>query len=284
MDIIIVTGMSGSGKTNVIKALEDIGYFCADNIPPTLFLQFFNLVKNAYHPEKIAVVIDSRLKIGIQRLPENLAILKENGYDYKILFIDADDEVLLRRYKETRRLHPLSAECNHSLTKAISTERELLTDVKARADYIFDTSNMSAMQFNEKIRKTFSDKPDGNVNISCVSFGYKHGMPRDCDLVFDVRCLPNPFYIPDLKAKTGLDKEVRDYVLMHSESMELLKKIIDMIDFSLPLYEKEGKSNLVVGFGCTGGHHRSVTFAEMLAAHLRGKGFNVEVEHKDVNR
>ena len=237
MDIIIVTGMSGSGKSGVLKAMEDMGYFCADNIPPSLFLPFINLIMESdLNPEKIGIVVDGRLKSELEKIDESLLQLKENGFNYKILFVDADNEVLLRRYKETRRLHPLSSENNFSLKDAISSERILLNDMKAKADLVVDTTNLSSIQLVARIKEIFSQTIGDIISITSLSFGYKYGIPRDCDLVFDVRCLPNPYYIPDLKNKTGLDKEVRDYVMKHEESQKMLEKIADLVDFLLPLY------------------------------------------------
>lgn len=285
MDIFIITGMSGSGKSSVIKAMEDLGYFCADNIPPSLFHSFIKLINESdLKPEKIGIVVDGRLKSELKKIDESLNVLKENGYSYKIIFVDTDNDVLLRRYKETRRLHPLSNEYNNSLKKAIVAERELLNELKANADFVFDTTNLSPMQFVQKIKDLFTSKISDIMNITSLSFGYKYGIPRDCDLVFDVRCLPNPFYIPDLKHKTGLEKEVRDYVMKNEESKEFLEKIINLVNFLLPLYIKENKSNLVIGFGCTGGKHRSVTFAEMSASYLKKKGYKVTIDHRDVKR
>ena len=285
MDIFIITGMSGSGKSSVIKAMEDLGYFCADNIPPSLFHSFIKLINESdLKPEKIGIVVDGRLKSELKKIDESLNVLKENGYSYKIIFVDTDNDVLLRRYKETRRLHPLSNEYNNSLKKAIAAERELLNELKANADFVFDTTNLSSIQFVQKIKDLFTSKISDIMNITSLSFGYKYGIPRDCDLVFDVRCLPNPFYIPDLKYKTGLEKEVRDYVMKNEESKEFLEKIINLVNFLLPLYIKENKSNLVIGFGCTGGKHRSVTFAEMSASYLKKKGYKVTIDHRDVKR
>lgn len=285
MDIIIVTGMSGSGKSSVIKTFEDLGYFCADNIPPSLFLQFFELIKhNEYEFQKVAIVVDSRLKTGFSKLIENLKTLKENGYEYKIVFVDANDEVLFRRYKESRRLHPLSAECDHSLRKAIAMERDMLKDAKAIADIVFDTTSLSVIQFSEKLKKYFAESIEEVININIMSFGFKHSIPRDCDLVFDIRCLPNPYYIPELKDKRGTDKQVQDYVLKHEESQMLLSKLIDLIEYLIPLYIKEGKTELVIGFGCTGGNHRSVTFAEVVGAHFKELNYSVRIDHRDINR
>ena len=282
MEILIVTGMSGAGKSTVIKAMEDIGYFCADNIPPSLFLSFILLIKESdMNVDKLGIVVDCRLKKELLRMDENLKLLKINGYKYKILFVDADNEVLLRRYKETRRMHPLFNESN-SLSNAIEDERKMLEGMKAQADYVVDTTNLSSMQFVQKIKDIFSQSIEDKITITSLSFGYKHGIPRDCDLVFDVRCLPNPYYIPDLKEKTGLQKEVQDYVMNNEESQELLKKINELVDFLLPLYIKENKANLVIGFGCTGGQHRSVTFAEIFGNHLKQLGCKVNIDHRDV--
>lgn len=282
MEILIVTGMSGAGKSTVIKAMEDIGYFCADNIPPSLFLSFILLIKESdLTVDKLGIVVDCRLKKELLRMDENLKLLQINGYKYKILFVDADNEVLLRRYKETRRMHPLFNESN-SLSNAIEDERKMLEGMKAQADYVVDTTNLSSMQFVKKIKDIFSQSIEDKITITSLSFGYKHGIPRDCDLVFDVRCLPNPYYIPDLKEKTGLQKEVQDYVMNNEESQELLQKITELVDFLLPLYIKENKANLVIGFGCTGGQHRSVTFAEICGNHLKQLGCKVNIDHRDV--
>lgn len=285
MDIIIVTGLSGSGKSSVIKAMEDMGFFCADNIPPSLFLSFINLIKNSpMKTEKIGIVVDGRLKTELEKIDDSLKLLRKNGFAYKILFVDADNDILLRRYKETRRLHPLAGEFNNSLKDAINAERIMLMGMKAQADYVVDTTNLSTMQLVQKIKEYFSQNVSDIITINSLSFGHKYGIPRDCDLVFDVRCLPNPYYIPNLKEKTGLDKQVRDYVMKHEESQQLLDKISDLVDFLLPLYIHENKSSLVIGFGCTGGKHRSVTFAEKCAYHLRQKGYKVNIDHRDINK
>lgn len=285
MDLIIITGMSGSGKTSVIKAMEDMGFFCADNIPPSLFMSFIDFIKNSdINSQKVGIVVDSRLKSEFEKIDDTISVLKENNVKFKILFVDADNDVLLRRYKETRRLHPLSSEHNFSLREAIIAERELLQNIKAQADYVIDTTNLSSIQFINRIKEIFSQNISDLMSITTLSFGYKYGIPRDCDLVFDVRCLPNPYYVPELKNLTGLDEKVRDYVMSHDESQRLLEKISDLIDFLVPLYIKENKSNLVVGFGCTGGKHRSVTFAIKCGKHLVKKGYQVNFDHRDISR
>lgn len=285
MKFLVVTGLSGSGKSGVINVLEDIGYYCIDNIPPQLIPKFAEIcIKSENMIHNVAIVTDIRGGELFLELDEGIAYFKENDIDYKILFLDASDDVLVRRYKETRRRHPLDEQSHGSLMKAISAEREVLMPVRAKADYYIDTSELSMAQLKENVYSLFLDNPNDSMVVKVMSFGFKFGCAREADLVFDVRCLPNPFYIPELKQHTGLEECVRDYVMSFEQSKQFLAKLTDMIDFLLPLYHTEGKSQLVIAFGCTGGKHRSVTFAEEIFKHLQEKGIRSRICHKDINK
>lgn len=282
MDVLIVTGMSGAGKSNAINALEDIGYFCADNIPPSLLISFLDEISKSNEADKVAVVIDMRTGLSFSNLINVLEDAKNNQYNFKTLFIDADDDVLVRRYKETRRLHPLiGKDSTLSVTDAVSMERTYLQPAKDIADIVIDSTNLSVTQLRNRIKDTFLSRPENSFVMHFISFGYKHGIPRDCDFVFDVRGLVNPYYVPELKEKTGLDKEVRDYVLADENSQKLKRMLEEFILFILPLSKLEGKSQIVIGFGCTGGHHRSVTFAETFNDFVDSLGYRTTVHHRD---
>lgn len=284
MDLVIVTGMSGSGKSSAIKVLEDIGFFCIDNMPPKLIPSFAAMCSENDGISKVAIVTDIRGGAMFFKLGEVIAKLHIRGIDVKVLFLEASKEVLMKRYKETRRKHPLDEVSGGDLSKAIDAETELLGDIRENADYIVDSSFLSTGQLKEQIAELFLDKPTDRMIVSCMSFGFKYGVPGEADLVFDVRCLPNPFYIPELKHKTGLDPEVRDYVMKYDQSMTLRDKLFDLIEFLIPHYVSEGKSRLVIAYGCTGGKHRSVTFAELTAAFLHEKGCKVMTLHRDIDK
>ena len=284
MDLVIVTGMSGSGKSSAVKVLEDIGFFCIDNMPPKLIPSFAEMCSENDGISKVAIVTDIRGGAMFFKLGEVIAKLHIRGIDVKVLFLEASKEVLMKRYKETRRKHPLDEVSGGDLSKAIDAETELLGDIRENADYIVDSSFLSTGQLKEQIAELFLDKPTDRMIVSCMSFGFKYGVPGEADLVFDVRCLPNPFYIPELKHKTGLDQEVRDYVMKYDQSMTLRDKLFDLIEFLIPHYVSEGKSRLVIAYGCTGGKHRSVTFAELTAAFLREKGCKVMTLHRDIDK
>ena len=275
--------MSGAGKSQVANVFEDIGYYCVDNIPPKLIPSIVDIA-NAGNSgiEKLAIITDIRGGFLFKDVSSVLDGLTNAGVDYKILFLDASDEVLVRRYKELRRPHPLAE--NSTILKALSVERNLLSDLRQRADYVVDTSLTSVIQLRENIKSTFLGDIKGAMKVQCMSFGFKYGAASEADLVFDVRCLTNPYYIETLKDKTGLDREVYDYVLSFGESKEFSKKITELLDFSAGLYCKEGKSILTVAFGCTGGKHRSVTFAEYVADYFRKKGYETIINHRDINR
>ena len=286
MELVIVTGMSGAGKSRAAEALEDIGFYCVDNMPPMLIPTFVNLCLNSKDMrQRVALVADIRLGIEFNELFNILDDLKTLDVDYKVLFIDADDEVIMRRYQETRRKHPLADEFNSpSIIDAIKKEREILLPARQIADYILDTTDIMSSQFKEKIVNLFMTNIASSLKIYSISFGFKYGIPNESDLVFDVRCLPNPFYVPELKNHTGIDEKVRNFVMQYEQSNVLEQKLYDLIDFLIPLYRKEGKSQLTIAIGCTGGKHRSVVFAELLNKHLLENGADVSVFHRDIKR
>lgn len=284
MDFLVVTGLAGSGKSSVINVLEDIGYYCIDNMPPELMPKFAEICAQSEGSfEHVAIVTDIRGGNLFTKLRQTILSLKELGMKIKILFLDASDEVLIKRFKETRRKHPLDASVHGSLARAIRTEREYLSVIKEMADYYIDTSALSPTQLKERVNEIFLDDVSDFMQITVASFGFKYGNHTEADLVFDVRCLPNPFYIPELRSHTGLEACVSDYVMKFEQSKELYDKLCDLVDFLMPLYIKEGKSQLVIAFGCTGGKHRSVTFAELIGAHLKSKNFKVRINHRDIN-
>lgn len=286
MDFIIVLGLSGAGKSSALHTLEDINYYCVDNIPPALISTFYDLSKHSSDNKlkKIAVVTNVRDSADYKELNRSLESLRLDGARYRILFLDSKDDVLIARYKQTRRKHPLLDACNGSTTEAVSLERELLRYIRQRSDYVIDSTFLNAAQLRERVQKLFLDSEEKGITIACMSFGFKYGILTEADLVFDVRCLPNPYYIDELRPKTGLDEPVRNYVMNSEESKELYKRIIDYVDYALPLYEKEGKSQITIGMGCTGGHHRSVTFAIMLYHHLEEKGYRTIIHHRDIRK
>lgn len=283
MELILVTGMSGAGKSVAVNALEDIGYFCVDNIPANLAAKFVELCTSSQSSfSRVAIVVDIRSKEQHQDLCDCLMELEQKKTDYRLLYLDCDDQTINHRYKETRRKHPLVGE-GVSMDAALEEERRYLEAARRRADYIIDTSLLTAAQLRDRIAATFSER-GGMMMVSCISFGFKHGLPPESDLVFDLRSLPNPFYIPELREKTGLDPEVEEYVLRFPQSRELLEKIREMTAFLLDLAQKEGRSQFTVAVGCTGGHHRSVVFARQLADWLKQEGRRVVVNHRDIRR
>jgi len=284
MRFVIVTGMSGAGKTSVLKFLEDINFFCVDNLPPALLPKFAELCyEQEGEIERVAMGIDIRGGRLFNDLFEVLSDLQSKGYQYEILYLDASDEVLIKRYKETRRSHPLSR--NGSIQEGILKEREMLRDVKTKATYIIDTSQALTRQLKEQINGIFlENKKHENLVITIQSFGFKYGIPTDSDLVFDVRFLPNPFYIQELKELTGNDEPVSSYVMQFEESKMFLAKLVDMVEFLIPLYIKEGKNNLVISIGCTGGKHRSVTLANALFHALGQEKHTLLLQHHDIEK
>ncbi len=284
MECVVVTGMSGAGKSLTLKYLEDIGFFCVDNLPPALLPTFVEIcTNNSTEMEKVALGIDIR---GGKLFGDLLKFIDgDYGSDvnFEVLYLDANDDELIKRYKETRRMHPLMK--GGTIQSGIIAERELLTSVKERADYIIDTSGMLTRQLKAQINEIFLNKKTFNsMIISVMSFGFKYGIPPEADLVFDVRFLPNPFYIPEMRNFTGKDKIVSDFVLKSEEAKKFSEKLCDMIEFLIPNYKNEGKTRLVIAFGCTGGKHRSVTFAVMLYNYLTEKGYSTLSSHRDIDK
>lgn len=281
---VIVTGMSGAGKSTVLKFLEDAQYFCVDNLPVQLIAKFATLsFSSSGHSGKIVIGIDIRSGQGLDELEGILEDLKSQ-YDYELLFLDASDEVLIKRFKETRRTHPLIVDGR--VDEAIIAERKAIEFLKKRADHIIDTTRMLTRELKQQVEKIIIDDKDyKNLYVTILSFGFKHGIPTDADLVFDVRFMPNPYYEQELRHKTGNDKEVQDYVMKSSKSVEFLDMLTDMIEFLIPNYIKEGKTQLVIAIGCTGGHHRSVTTANALYNRLKNEdSIGINIEHRDINR
>ena len=285
MALLIVTGLSGAGKSLAMNALEDIGFFCMDNIPASLLAKLVELsLQSENSMQKIAVVLDIRGGKSSEEILNALQQLRRQDVSFKILFLDAQVHVLERRYKETRRRHPISIASQVSIDEALRQERLILEPLYAMADYKIDTSLLSTAQLKDRIVSLFVDKSSDAMTLNIMSFGFKYGVPREADIVYDVRCLPNPFYIPELKGKTGNDHEVSDYVMQFEESQKLLEHLQALLDYSLPLYVKEGKSQLTIAIGCTGGKHRSITFANLLAEHFKQKGYHPVLEHRDEQR
>lgn len=286
MEIVIVTGLSGSGKSRAMVALEDIGYFCIDNMPPELIPKIVEMCNDGKNDKlsKVAVATDIRGGEMFFSLNESLENLNKLGVTYKVLFLDCLDSVLIRRYKETRRKHPLDNGTATGTEQAVKSERELLKKVRESADYLVDTSYMSTAQLKERITSLFLGDNRKSIIVHCMSFGFKYGIPNEADLVFDVRCLPNPFYIENLKHKTGLDNDVYDFVMKWEQAQIFRDKLIDLIDTLLPMYIDEGKSQLVIAIGCTGGKHRSVVFSELINKHVFESGINTSINHRDINK
>lgn len=284
MQLLIITGMSGSGKSCVMDVMEDIGYYCIDNIPPKLISRFVDICRKSDSGiNKIAVAVDIRTGDMFAEIFRSWQSLKENeNLDIKVIFIEASDEVLIKRYKETRRRHPLDEKFSGNLHDAIQYERMQLSQLREIADYYIETSELSSGQLKEQVKETFLNRSSDSLIIKVMSFGFKYGVSTESDLVFDVRCLPNPYYVESLRSHTGCEECVRDYVMSFEQSQELFNKLTDLIDYLLPLYVHEGKSQLVIAFGCTGGKHRSITFAELMARHLSDKKYKVQKYHRDI--
>ncbi|MCL2579186.1 MAG: RNase adapter RapZ [Oscillospiraceae bacterium] len=284
MELVIVTGMSGAGKSQAVSALEDIGYYCVDNIPPRLITKFAELPgESGNRISKVALVIDVRSQELFFEYAHCLDELARQRIPYRTLFLDCSDGELFNRYKETRRRHPLHQEGQPAIEPAIARERKLLAAAKERADFVVDSSHTGAIELRARVREMFLDDARDSMTVVCSSFGFKNGIPSDADLLFDVRCLPNPFYVDELRPLTGLDKPVRDYVLGSRQAKGLIPKLLDLVDYLIPLYRHEGKSQLVVSIGCTGGKHRSVAFCELLAYDLAQKGIPAKALHRDIN-
>lgn len=284
LQLVFITGMSGAGKTVAMQSLEDQGYFCVDNLPPTLIEKFTELcTQSAGAISKIAMVCDLRGGEFFASLSEILAHLRKQGLKYEILFLEASDEVLICRYKESRRRHPLSP--RGQITDGIAEERTLLADLRGQANKIINTTNLSAHQLREMIADIYGQaKVQNRLSISLISFGFKYGIPLDTDVMFDVRFLPNPFYVAELRSLTGEDAKVREYVLKSEVSQAFITKTADLLKYILPYYIKEGKNHLVIGVGCTGGQHRSVVIAAELRRLLDLEGYQLGIKHRDAQR
>lgn len=284
MRFVVITGISGAGKSHVAKFFEDAGFFCIDNLPPLLIPKIAEICSQSYGKiDKIAFVIDIRGGELLNDFFPGLEALQQGGHTFEILFMEAADRVLIKRYKESRRSHPLAPEGR--LLQGINEERKVLQRIKEKANYVIDTSNLTPRQLKEEINNILGeDKTFKGLIINIISFGFKYGVPIECDLVFDVRFIPNPYYIESMKRLTGRNETVRNYVSKMPETEEFLVKLNDMLDFLVPNYVKEGKSQLVIGIGCTGGRHRSVVIADFLYKSLQEKLHRVVVEHRDIEK
>lgn len=284
MDFVIITGLSGAGKTQAKKVFEDNAYYCIDNLPPALISDFIHLCDhNIEHIDKVALVSDVRNKQFFNELVENLEKLKHKGYDYSVLFLEADTQTLINRYKETRRTHPLKP--NGSIEEAIEEEREILSELKSKADYILKTDDFNLTTLKNEINKLFdNNKEKKEMNLVLKSFGFKRGIPLDADTVFDVRFLPNPYYIENLRHKTGNDQEVRDYVMSFEEAKEIYKRILSTVRYTADVCRKNERNQLIIAVGCTGGHHRSVTFINNLYEELSKEYSNIVKIHRDIEK
>ena len=282
--LVIITGMSGAGKTQVVRAMEDLGYFCVDNLPPMLIPKFAELcAQSAGRVNKIGLVVDIRGREFFDTLVQNLEELEKQGYRYEMLFLEASDETLIRRYKETRRRHPMAP--HGRISEGITRERERVDQVRGRATQIIDTSELSTADLRKKIMTLFTSEDEyQRMNITVVSFGFKFGIPLDADMVFDVRFLPNPFYVESLRRKSGEVAEVGDYIWKWPITQQFMEKVTEFVEFLVPNYIKEGKSQLIIAIGCTGGMHRSVFVASKIYEGLRAKGYKVNLDHRDIKK
>lgn len=284
LELVIITGMSGAGKTVVLQTFEDLGYFCVDNMPPSLLPKFWELVKESGKISRICLVIDLRARAFFDEIMSAIGSLDNTSFiTTKSIFLDASDDVLVSRYKETRRNHPLS-QGSGTVLEGIQTERELLTNIRNRAQWVVDTSRTTPRQLREMILSRFQNQNQTFFHIEIVSFGFKYSAPIDADIVMDVRFLPNPHYIDELRPLTGLDQPVYDYVMQQPETETFYRKFTDLLDYIIPGYKKEGKTSVTIAVGCTGGQHRSVALSERIARHLKNDGYAVNVTHRDKNK
>ena len=284
MKIVIVTGISGAGKSQAIKILEDMNFFCIDNLPPALIPKFLEMYKMSEEKvERIAIVIDVRAGKLLDSSLTALNAIVEAGYTYDILFLEASDNELIKRYKLTRRRHPLAL--NEKISTGIQRERERIEELRKKATYIIDTTNLSVKKLREEILKIFEYGAHfEGLYIQVRSFGFKHGVPNDVDLVFDARVLPNPYHVESLRELTGRNEKIKEYVMRFPETEILIKKIVDYLEFVIPYYIKEARTQLIIGIGCTGGKHRSVVLTEEIATRLNEHGHNVQMEHRDISK
>ncbi len=279
--IVIISGLSGSGKSTAVNALEDMDYYCVDNIPPTLLPTFIELCKNSEKEiSKVALGIDIRERVSFDSAPRVIKEFKENGYPVDMIFLESSDSTLLKRYKETRRKHPLSNDGN--ISEGITKERKMLEALKELSNYTIDTSELNVHQLSEIIKNKFKEEGSRNILLNIISFGFKHGIPNDADMIFDVRFLPNPHFVESLKNLNGTDKEVLDYIMEKEQSIEFIEKMTEFLDYLIPNYEKEGKAYLTIAIGCTGGKHRSVAITDKVAEHF--KDLSPLTRHRDISK
>lgn len=284
MRFVIVTGMSGAGKSTTLKTLEDMGYFCVDNLPIQLIMHFAEIAYTTDNDiNNVAIGVDIRSGVYLEQLSECLIALKDSHYDYEVLFLDSNDDVLIKRYKETRRNHPLAR--NGRVEDGIKTERARIAFLRKEADYIIDTTSLLTRELKAELDKIFVENAEySNFIVNVVSFGFKYGIPRDADLVFDVRFLPNPYYDLELRPLTGNDEAIQNFVMQHDEAEAFLDKITDLLEFLIPNYIKEGKNGLVIAIGCTGGKHRSVTLANGVFKELQALPYSAKIDHRDIEK
>lgn len=285
MELFLITGQSGAGKTKAVDALEDRGVFCVDNVPPKLIPSFAEMASQSGKIQQLAMVTDARTGEMFDSLLEVTEELKKKGIEYKLLFLQCSDDVLERRYRETRRRHPLQKDRRYSVKDAIQKESEMLKKAYELADYHIDTTFLSVAQLKQIVNGLFDDVITfDSMTVRCISFGFKYGVPTEADIVYDVRCLPNPFYVPELKELSGQDQEIVDWLWAHDETKEFVDKLLEHLLFSLPLYKKEGKSQLVIAVGCTGGRHRSVAIAECIRQNVIKAGYDCDIIHRDTEK
>lgn len=284
-DLVLLTGVSGAGKSTAMGFMEDIGYYCIDNMPAELVSTFISLIEKSDSYNKIAIVTDVRSRGVYNEFRKNVqSLMDSNNYTVKTIYLDIKNHVALRRYKLTRRKHPYADKFNGSIEDALNYEKEILAPVRETAGYVIDTSDLTANQLRERLAQILLGDDKEVMNLHVMSFGFKHGIPADADFVLDVRCLPNPYWIESMRDKTGLDQEVKDYVFSFEEAHEIFDRLKNLLDYLNPLYIREGKSQIVIAIGCTGGNHRSVVFAEALKDYFSRKWDNVTVNHRDIDR
>lgn len=283
-DVVFLTGVSGAGKSTAMSFLEDIGYYCIDNMPAELISTFMNLMDKSEKYNKVAIVTDVRSKGVFSAFTDVVDKLKYDADNVKVIYLDIKNHVALKRYKLTRRKHPYADKFSGSIEDALNYEKEVLAPVRLRADFVIDTSDLNSNQLRNRLTQILLGDDKQVMHINVVSFGFKHGIPADADFVLDVRCLPNPYWVEALRDKTGRDKDVYDYVFSFDDAHTLLDKLIDLLDFLNPLYIKEGRSQIVIAIGCTGGNHRSVAIAEALVKHFSRHWDNISVNHRDIDR
>ena len=284
-DLVLLTGVSGAGKSTAMGFMEDIGYYCIDNMPAELVSTFISLIEKSDSYNKIAIVTDVRSRGVYNEFRKNVQkLMDSNDYTVRTIYLDIKNHVALRRYKLTRRKHPYADKFNGSIEDALNYEKEILAPVREKAGYVIDTSDLTANQLRERLAQILLGDDKEVMNLHVMSFGFKHGIPNDADFVLDVRCLPNPYWIESMRNKTGLDQEVKDYVFSFEEAHEIFERLKSLLDYLNPLYIREGKSQIVIAIGCTGGNHRSVVFAEARKDYFSRKWDNVTVNHRDINR